>query len=45
MNHTKMSSGQDPDEFLNIMDSCQDNLSSTTPSEGSTDRQYEHTLL
>ena len=45
MNHTKMTPGQDPDEFLYIMDSFRDRLSSSTPPEGPTDRQYEKILL
>ena len=42
---TVMAPGQDLDEFLYIMDSCQDRLSTSTPSGGSTDRQYEDILL
>ena len=39
MNHTKMTPGQDPDEFLYIMDSRRDRLNTSTPPEGPTDRQ------
>ena len=45
MNHTKMTPGQDPDEFLYIMDSRRDRLNTSTPPEGPTDRQYEDILL
>ena len=45
MNHTKMTPGQDPDEFLYIMDSRRDRLNTSTPPEGPTDRQYEGILL
>ena len=45
MNHTKMAPGQDPDEFLYIVDSCRDRLNRSTPPEGPTDRQYEDILL
>ena len=31
MNRTKMTPGQDPDEFLHIMDSCRDHLNTSTP--------------
>ena len=36
MNHTKMTPGQDPDEFLYIMDSRRDRLNTSTPPEGPT---------
>ena len=45
MNHTKMTPGQDPDEFLYIMDSRRDRLNTSTRPEGPTDRQYEDILL
>ena len=45
MNHTKMTPGQDPDEFLYIMDSRRDRLNTSAPPEGPTDRQYEDILL
>ena len=41
MNHTKMTPGQDPDEFLYIMESCRDRPNMSTPPESPTDRQYE----
>ena len=45
MNRTKMTPGEDPDEFLYIMDSGRNRLSTSTPTEGPTDRQYEDILL
>ena len=38
MNHTKMTPGQDPDEFLYIMGSCWNRLNRSIPPEGLTDR-------
>ena len=45
MNNTPMRSGQDPDDYLYIMDSCRDRLNACDPLEGSTDRQYEDIIL
>ena len=45
MNHTKMTPGQDPDEFFYIMDSCRDYLNMSTTPEGPTDWQYDDILL
>ena len=44
MNHTKMSPDQDPDEFLCIIESCRDRFNTSSPPEGSTDRQFEKIL-
>ena len=40
-----MRSGQDPDEYLYIMDSCLDRLNVYDPPEGPTDRRYENIRL
>ena len=40
-----MTPGQDPVEFLYIIDSCRDCLNKSTSSEGPTDWQYEDILL
>ena len=45
MNRTKMSPGQDPDEFLYIMDSGRNRLNTNTPTEGLRDWQDEDFLL
>ena len=45
MNNTRMRSDQDPDEYLDIMDSCRDRLNACSPPEDPTDRQYEDSLL
>ena len=45
MNHGKMTTGQDPDGFLYIMDSCWNRLNKSTPPENPTDRQNEDILL
>ena len=45
MNNTPMRSGQDPDEYLYIMDSCRDCFNACDPPEGPTDRQYEDFIL
>lgn len=34
MNYIKMTPGQHPDEFLNMMDSCQDRFNASSPPEG-----------
>ena len=41
MNNTPMRSGQDPDEYLYIVDSFRDRLNACDPPEGPTDSQYE----
>ena len=45
MNRTKMTPGQDPDEFLYIIDSGRERLIASTPTEDPPDRQYEGILL
>ena len=45
MNYTKMTLGQDPDEFLYIMDNCRDRLNRSIPPEDPTNRQYGDILL
>ena len=45
MNHTKTTSGQDPDKFLYIINSSRDQLNTSKPPEGPTDRQYEGIIL
>ena len=45
MNNTLMRSGQDPDEYLYIMDSCRDRLTRCDPPEGTTYRQFEDIIL
>ena len=44
MNNTPMRSGQDPDEYLYIVDSFRDRLNACDPPEGPTDSQYEDIL-
>ena len=44
-NHTKRTSGQDPHEFLFMMDSRRNRFNTSIPPEGPTDRQYEDILL
>lgn len=40
-----MTPGQDPAEFLNMMNSFRNRLNRSSPSEGPTDRQYGDILL
>ena len=46
INHTNnMTPGQNPDEFIYIMDSCRDRLNTSKPPESPTNRQYEDIVL
>ena len=45
MNSTRMSPGQDPDEFLYELDTRRERLNACDPSEGPTDRQFEDIIL
>ena len=45
MNHTKMTPGQSPNEFLYITDSGRDRFNTSTPPEGPTDWYCEKILL
>lgn len=45
MNHTQTTPGQDPNEFLYMMDCCRDCLNACSPLEGPIDWQWEDIQL
>ena len=45
MNNTPMRSGQGPDEYLYMLDSCRDRLNACHPPEGPIDRQHDDIIL
>ena len=45
MSNTSMHSGQDPDEYLYVMDSYRDRLNACDPPEGPTYRHYETIMI
>ena len=45
MKYPKITPGQDPDEFLHIMNSYRDLVNTSTPPESPADRQYGNILL
>ena len=45
MNSAQTSPGQDPDEFLDELDTCRERLNACDPPEGPTDRQFEDIVL